>query len=100
MDATQCPDGRGFADFPEFQRIRALGERISPHFAGIQLWHALGCAGWPTPVTNPPADLPAGRLPPLLGPGTSTDYADTAGIVGRVPGRARSITPGSATGCT
>jgi pimeloyl-ACP methyl ester carboxylesterase len=86
MDATHCPDGRGFADYAQFQRIRALGERISPHFAGIQLWHALGCAGWPTPVTNPPAALPADRLPPLLGAGTWTDHADTAAVVAPVPG--------------
>jgi hypothetical protein len=86
MDATHCPDGRGFADYPEYRRIRELGGRISPHFAGIQLWHALGCAGWPTPVTNPPAALPADRLPPLLGAGTWTDHADTAAIVAPVPG--------------
>jgi pimeloyl-ACP methyl ester carboxylesterase len=88
MDATHCPDGRGFADYAEFQRVRALGERLSPHFAGIELWHPLGCAGWPTPVTNPPADLPTDRLPPLLGAGTWTDHADTADIVSRVPGSA------------
>lgn len=87
MDATQCPDGRGFADYAEFQRIRALGERLSAHFAGIELWHPLGCAGWPSPVTDPPAPLPAG-LPPLLGAGTWTDHAETADLVSRVPGSA------------
>jgi hypothetical protein len=86
MDATHCPDGVGFADYAEFQRIRGLGEELSPHFAGIQLWHPLGCAGWPTPVTNPPAGLPADRLPPLLGAGTWTDYPQTAAVAERVPG--------------
>ena len=66
MNATHCTDGRGFADYAEFRRLKALGERLSPHFADVNLWHALGCVGWPAPVTNPPAPLPGDRLPDLV----------------------------------
>jgi hypothetical protein len=47
--------------------------------------HVLSCAGWPTPVTNPPAPLPDG-LPPLLGLGTWTDFPGTERLVRLVPG--------------
>ncbi|WP_246083742.1 alpha/beta hydrolase [Nonomuraea diastatica] len=88
QNGTQCADGRMFADYEEFQRLKALGERLSPNFAGNELWHSLGCAGWPTPVGNPPAPMPAGRLPPILGAGTWTDHADAATAAARVPGSA------------
>jgi len=86
MNATHCTDGRGFADYAEFRRLKALGERLSPHFADVNLWHALGCVGWPAPVTNPPAPLPGDRLPPLLGVGAWIDHAYSAAMVRGVPG--------------
>ncbi|MEV4177759.1 alpha/beta fold hydrolase [Nonomuraea sp. NPDC049709] len=85
MNATQCADGLRFRDYRDYRAVRAMGERVSPNLAGMGLWHRLGCTGWPTPVTNPPAPLPSG-LPPFLGAGTWTDYEDTADIVRRVPG--------------
>ncbi|MEV4110509.1 alpha/beta hydrolase [Nonomuraea sp. NPDC049695] len=87
MNATQCADGLRFGGYREYRAVRALGERVSPNLAGMGLWHRLGCVGWPTPVTNPRAPLPAG-LPPLLGAGSWTDHDDTADIVRRVPGSA------------
>ncbi|WP_431899520.1 alpha/beta fold hydrolase [Nonomuraea sp. bgisy101] len=86
MNVTHCPDGLGFRSYEEFQRMKALSERISPNFAGNALWHPLACVGWPTPVTNPAGPLPADRLPPFLGAGSWTDHDDTADIVTRVPG--------------
>ncbi|MEV0422472.1 alpha/beta fold hydrolase [Streptosporangium canum] len=86
MNVTHCTDGLGFGGYQEFQRMKALGERLSPNFAGDELWHPLACAGWPAPVANPAAPMPADRLPPFLGAGTWTDHAVTAGIVMRVPG--------------
>jgi pimeloyl-ACP methyl ester carboxylesterase len=88
QNVTQCADGLMFADYGEFRRLKALGERLSPNFAGNELWHRLGCVGWPTPVGNPPAPLPADRLPPILGAGTWTDHGDVATAVARVPGSA------------
>lgn len=86
MNVTHCTDGLAFGSYEEFQRMKRLGERISPNFAGNQLWHPLACVGWPADVTNPAAQLPADRLPPLLGAGTWTDHADVANIVKAVPG--------------
>ncbi|MFI7454151.1 alpha/beta fold hydrolase [Nonomuraea sp. NPDC049714] len=86
MNVTHCTDGLAFDSYEEFQRMRRLGERISPNFAGNQLWHPLACVGWPSPITNPAAPLPADRLPPLLGAGTWIEHADAANIVRDVPG--------------
>jgi pimeloyl-ACP methyl ester carboxylesterase len=86
MDATHCTDGTGFDSYEEFQRMKALGQQFSPNFAGNELWHSLGCVGWPAPVTNPPKPLPADQLPPFLGAGTWTDHADVASTVSGVPG--------------
>lgn len=86
MDATHCTDGLGFTSYEEFQQVKALDQHLSPNFAGNQLWHPLGCVGWPAPVINPAKPLPADRLPPFLGAGTWTDHADVADIVSRVPG--------------
>ncbi|WP_246147626.1 alpha/beta fold hydrolase [Nonomuraea turkmeniaca] len=87
MNATMCADGLRFRDHREYRAVRALGEQVSPNLDGMGLWHRLGCTGWPAPVTNPAARLPAG-LPPFLGAGTWTDYDDTADLVRRVPGSA------------
>lgn len=88
MTATHCADGRGFADFAEFQRVAELDARLSPNFAGNALWHPLACVGWRNPVRNPPAPLPADRLPPLLGAGTLVDVDGAAEMVRSVPGSA------------
>ncbi|MCG5212315.1 alpha/beta fold hydrolase [Streptosporangium soli] len=86
MNSTHCTDGLAFKGYEEFQRMKALGERISPNFAGNALWHPLGCVGWPAPVANPATPMPADRLPPFLGAGTWTDHAETAALVIGVPG--------------
>lgn len=87
MNMTHCADGLRYRDYGEYQAVRALGEKLSPNFAGAGVWHRLGCVGWPIPVTNPAGPLPAG-LPPFLGAGTWEDHANTADIVRRVPGSA------------
>jgi pimeloyl-ACP methyl ester carboxylesterase len=86
MNVTHCTDGFAFDGYEEFQRMKRLSERISPNFAGNQLWHPLACVGWPAPVTNRAAPLPADRLPPFLGAGTWIEHADVANIVRAVPG--------------
>ncbi|PRX52986.1 TAP-like protein [Nonomuraea fuscirosea] len=88
MNMTHCLDGIVFDDYEEYRAKRREGERLLPNLAGIELWHPLGCVGWPTPVTNPPAPLPAGKLPPYLGVGSWTDFGRSADIVRRVPGSA------------
>ncbi|MFI6741463.1 alpha/beta fold hydrolase [Nonomuraea sp. NPDC050451] len=88
MNMTHCPDGLGFRDYEEYREKRREGERLLPNLAGIELWHPLACVGWPSPVTNPPAPLPAKGLPPYLGVGSWTDFDGAADIVRRVPGSA------------
>ncbi|MFI9840358.1 alpha/beta fold hydrolase [Nonomuraea sp. NPDC051941] len=88
VNMTHCLDGMGFRDYEEYQKRRRLGERLLPNLAGTELWHPLACVGWPAPVTNPPAPLPAEGLPPYLGVGSWTDFDGAADIVRRVPGSA------------
>ncbi|MEV4581832.1 alpha/beta fold hydrolase [Nonomuraea jabiensis] len=88
MNMTHCLDGLGFRDYEEYREERREGERLLPNLAGIELWHPLACVGWPAPVTNPPAPLPAKGLPPFLGVGSWTDFDGVADIVRRVPGSA------------
>ncbi|WP_214415945.1 alpha/beta fold hydrolase [Sphaerisporangium fuscum] len=86
MNMTHCLDGVGYASYDEYTAARRADERLSPDFAGNQQWHPLACAGWPAPVANPPAPLPATGLPPFLGVGSRTDHADTEQLVRQVPG--------------
>ncbi|MEV0200198.1 alpha/beta hydrolase [Nonomuraea sp. NPDC050691] len=86
MNMTHCLDGIGYRDFEEYRKARREGERLLPNLAGVELWHPLGCAGWPAPVTNPPVPLPAKGLPPFLGVGSRTDFGLAEDIVRRVPG--------------
>ncbi|MEV4472256.1 alpha/beta fold hydrolase [Nonomuraea sp. NPDC049504] len=88
MNMTHCLDGVGFRDYAEYRQKRREGERVLPNLAGIELWHPLACVGWPAPVTNPPAPLPADELPPFLGVGSWTDFHGVADLVRRVPGSA------------
>jgi pimeloyl-ACP methyl ester carboxylesterase len=88
MNMTHCPDGLRFRDYEDYREKRREGERLLPNLAGIELWHPLACVGWPTPVTNPPAPLPAKGLPPYLGVGSWTDFDGVADLVRRVPGSA------------
>jgi hypothetical protein len=60
--------------------------RLSPDFGPMRAWHDLACPGWPVPVTNPRAPLPADRLPPLMAVGSWTDYEMTAAVTRKVPG--------------
>jgi pimeloyl-ACP methyl ester carboxylesterase len=88
MNMTHCPDGMGYSSYEEYREKRRKGEQLLPNLAGIELWHPLGCVGWPTPVTNPPEPLPVKGLPPFLGVGSWTDFDKSADIVRRVPGSA------------
>ncbi|MEU6713811.1 alpha/beta fold hydrolase [Nonomuraea sp. NPDC046802] len=86
MNMTHCPDGLGFRDYEEYRKKRSEGERLLPNLAGTEIWHPLACVGWPTPITNPPAPLPAKGLPPFLSVGSWTE--DPEGIARQVPGSA------------
>ncbi|MEU8150570.1 alpha/beta fold hydrolase [Nonomuraea sp. NPDC048901] len=83
---THCPDGMGYNSYEEYREKRRKGERLLPNFSGIELWHRLGCVGWPTPVTNPFEPLPTKGLPPFLGVGSWTDFVSSADLVRHVPG--------------
>ncbi|NJP94902.1 alpha/beta fold hydrolase [Nonomuraea sp. FMUSA5-5] len=86
MNMTHCLDGLGFRDYEEYRELRRQGERLLPNLAGIELWHPLACVGWPVAATNPPAPLPAGKLPPYLAVGSWTDFGGGADLVRRIPG--------------
>ncbi|WP_053174592.1 alpha/beta fold hydrolase [Nonomuraea sp. SBT364] len=86
MNATHCADGLRFAGYADYRGALAIGRRLSPNLPDMGVWHRLGCAGWPGRVANPPSPLPSSGLPPFLGAGTWTDYADTADLALRVPG--------------
>ncbi|MEU7749241.1 alpha/beta fold hydrolase [Nonomuraea sp. NPDC049158] len=88
MNMTHCADGMGYDSYEEYREKRRKGERLLPNFSGIELWHRLGCVGWPTSVTNPFEPLPTKGLPPFLGVGSWTDFDPSADLVRRVPGSA------------
>lgn len=86
QNMTRCLDGEGYAGYDAYRAALAHARKLSPHFAGQRAWWALACAGWPAPVTNPPAPLPGHALPPILGVGSWTDHDEVAAIVRQVPG--------------
>ncbi|PZG15000.1 hypothetical protein [Nonomuraea aridisoli] len=55
MNVTHCADGLGFTGYEEYRKAKELGERLSPNFAGNELWHPLGCVGWRHPSRTPRA---------------------------------------------
>ncbi|MEV0828461.1 alpha/beta hydrolase [Nonomuraea rubra] len=66
------------------KRLRAIAPNTGAAFP--LAWHLpLTCAGWPAPVSNPPAPMPR-TLPPLLGAGTWQDYGATSRVAGQIPG--------------
>ncbi|GAA3572310.1 alpha/beta hydrolase [Nonomuraea rosea] len=66
------------------KRLRAIAPNTGASFA--LAWHLpLTCAGWPTPVTNPPKPMPR-TLPPFLGAGAWQDYDSTRRVVEQIPG--------------
>ncbi|WP_344881700.1 alpha/beta fold hydrolase [Nonomuraea antimicrobica] len=66
------------------KRLRAIAPNTGAAFP--LAWHLpLTCAGWPTPVTNPPKPMPR-TLPPMLGAGTWQDYDSTRRVVEQIPG--------------
>jgi pimeloyl-ACP methyl ester carboxylesterase len=84
---TECQEIPGYADqramAETVSRVRAIGPALAAALPLVA--HALTCAGWPAPLSNPPAALPVG-LPPLLGLGTWTDFPGTERVTRQVPG--------------
>ncbi|MER6947597.1 alpha/beta fold hydrolase [Nonomuraea sp. NPDC000554] len=83
---TRCQDGKEYRSYAAYRKALRRAEELSPDFAGQQSWWPLACVGWPAPVTNPPAPLPAQGLPPFLGVGSWTDHDVVADIIRHVPG--------------
>ncbi|MEU6730103.1 hypothetical protein ABZ917_40900 [Nonomuraea wenchangensis] len=61
QNMTTCLDGQGYESYAAYRSALCRAQELSPNFAGQRAWWPLGCAGWPAPVTNPPAPLPAGQ---------------------------------------
>jgi len=67
--AVECLDWPDPAhSFADLKRLELFGRVLSAHLQGAsQSWTIIaGCAGWPAPVTNPPATLSVSGTPPLL----------------------------------
>ncbi|UBU09439.1 alpha/beta fold hydrolase [Nonomuraea gerenzanensis] len=88
QNMTHCLDGKGYGGYAAYRKALRAAQRLSPNFAGQRAWWPLACAGWPAPVTNPPAPLPATGLPPFLGVGSWTDHGEVDTTVRHVPGSA------------
>lgn len=67
---TECTDLPRAESYDELMASAKRVTRVAPNTGVVatMVANTLNCVGWPTPVTNPPAPLPAG-LPPLLGAG-------------------------------
>ncbi|MBB5079117.1 alpha/beta fold hydrolase [Nonomuraea endophytica] len=84
--AMTCADGRGFAGYSQLREFRRQAEKVSPNFGG-SAFDALGCAGWPGKVANPPRPLPVSGLPPFLGMGSTWgDYVWSESFTRLIPG--------------
>ena len=84
---TECLEFPNFADVGELtatvDRIRTVAPNTGASFPLVA--HIVTCIGWPAPLSNPPAPLPAG-VPPLLGAGTWSDFPGTNRVTEQVPG--------------
>ncbi|QVQ50725.1 alpha/beta fold hydrolase [Spiractinospora alimapuensis] len=87
LAATECPDGTGsLDDYSSYRAAMDRAQELSPNFAGVREARALGCLGWPFPVSNPPAPLPGDELPPLLGGAPLWERPGIRATVDQVPG--------------
>ncbi|MDF5755075.1 alpha/beta fold hydrolase [Spongiactinospora sp. TRM90649] len=86
---TECLDWPRFGGQAEAAEAARRIRAIAPNTGTARTLAAIAviCAGWPVPVTNPPAPLPKG-LPPLLGAGAWNESDAVAGVLAQVPGSA------------
>ncbi len=84
---TECTDLPHATDYRELTAQAKRVERVAPNtgVVGTMIANTLNCVGWPTPVTNPPAPLPAG-LPPLLGAGAWDESDAIVPVLDQVKG--------------
>ncbi|MEU0565883.1 alpha/beta fold hydrolase [Nonomuraea sp. NPDC005983] len=84
---TECVDWPRPAKRADLDATVARLRKVAPNAgtANTLATAGLGCIGWPTPVTNPPAALPKG-LPPLLGAGAWGESDAVGRVVAQVPG--------------
>ncbi|WP_067966609.1 alpha/beta hydrolase [Nocardiopsis trehalosi] len=84
---VECLDWEYPADHAEAAATAERIEEAAPLTGGrLQMYgNILSCAGWPTPVSNPPGPLPA-EVPPMLGAGSWSDGGSTARAVDAVEG--------------
>ena len=94
--ALLCPDGaQGLRGFGHFQARLEPYRAANPLLYGTKLL-GLPCGAWPLELANPPAPLPACRLPPFLGAGTlDNDFESTQQLLEHVPGSVTIGVPGS-----
>lgn len=84
---VECPDLPRPRTYAELDRAVRRLNAAAPHTGatGTLLGAVMACVGWPTPVTNPPRDLPRG-LPPLVMSGAWVEYDSGLRTIAQVPG--------------
>jgi pimeloyl-ACP methyl ester carboxylesterase len=84
---VECPDlprPHSYAELrASVRRLNAIAPLTGA--SGTLLRAVMTCVGWPTPVTNPPRDLPRG-LPPLVMAGAWVEYDSALRAIRQVPG--------------
>ena len=85
---TECLDWHRPDSASELRTAQAAMLEASPSSGAVALsLNLMQCAGWPTPVTNPPEPLPSG-LPPLLAAGAWGEDEASMRAIEDVPGSA------------
>ncbi|NJP96335.1 alpha/beta hydrolase [Nonomuraea sp. FMUSA5-5] len=88
MLAVNCADGFRYDAYRAYRAAVRRSAAISPNFSGVRENAWLACSPWAPKASNPPAPLPAGKLPPLLGVGPVYEYPSVRAITDQVPGSA------------
>ncbi|MGN9784907.1 alpha/beta fold hydrolase [Nonomuraea sp. ZG12] len=85
--AVRCADGYHYDGYRAYRAAVRRSAKVSPNFSGLQENGHLACSPWTAAkVPNPPAPLPARKLPPLLGVGPVYEYPSVRAITDQVPG--------------
>jgi pimeloyl-ACP methyl ester carboxylesterase len=86
MLAVRCADGAAYDGYRAYRRAVERSERFSPNFSGARENLHLGCSSWAPEPVNPPAPLPSGDLPPILGVAPVYEEASVRAVTDAVPG--------------
>lgn len=86
MLAVNCADGFRYDGYHAYRAAVRRSVKMSPNFSGMRENAWLACSPWAAEAVNPPAPLPARKLPPLLGVGPVYEYPSVRAVTDQVPG--------------